>query len=286
MQLVLSFSLFAYDFYAMRDTNLYDGSTFIKLTNISAGTEIKIDKIGTGWIYKNEKHDETEPAIEISYNYFNGYIPMKDITVKKNTLVQRELNYTTWMPAYELDTLYSKNPKKLEDYVAFYKRYNEWRKYTDWDEDDWYSSHSIPRFTFINSILRIEGINVFNGYIASIVTHTDGNAITINCVESVNDKFSRTIPDYFTDVFLAGKSYDLKYTIDGDYLYLNINDRKKIVLVGVKPDYGDALFKFYAHTITEEDYEKIIWPRHADGSCDYTDSPAGNRNRTVKRADD
>jgi len=173
--------------------------------------------------------------------------------------------------------LYSRNRKNLEDYVSFYKNYDKWRKYTDWDNDTWYSSHIPPRFIYINSVIRIESFNLFNGYIANIVTKNDDGKIAMQCVESENSGYDYDIPDYFTDIFLEGESYNLDYEIDGDYLYLTVNNQTKITLVRMRPGYSKVLFKFYVNTITEEDYKSIVWPRHADGSCDYDDKIIQNQ---------
>jgi len=93
----------------------------------------------------------------------------------------------------------------------------------------------------------------------------------------MNSEYEYDIPDYFTDVFLEGESYDLDYKIDGDYLYLTVNNQTQIVLVRMKPNYSEILFKFYVNTITEDDYRSIVWPRHADGTCDYDDKIIQNQ---------
>lgn len=270
--LFLCISLYAYDFYVIRDTYLYDPSTSSKVTSIPKKSEIIIDRIGTGCVYRDGNHDEILYGVKINYNNFKGYIPLEDIILKNSMLIPDDLNFSEWIPAYELESLYSRNRKNLEDYVSFYKNYDKWRKYTDWDNDTWYSSHIPPHFIYINSVIRIESFNLFNGYIANIVTKTENGKITMKCVESMNSGYDYDIPDYFTDVFLEGESYDLDYKIDGDYLYLTVNNQTKITLVRMRPGYSKVLFKFYVNTITEEDYKSIVWPRHADGSCDYEPS--------------
>jgi len=268
-QVLIGISIYSYDFYVIKDTYLYDPSTLRKITSIPKKTEITVDKIGTGWFYKDNKHEETADAIKITYNKIKGYIPLEDIVSIDNVLIPNDLNISEWIPAYELDVLYSRNRMNLEDYVSFYRNYDKWRKYTDWDNDTWYSSHTPPQFVFVNSVIKIGSFNIFNGYIANILTHTENGKITMKCVESLNSRYDYDIPDYFTDIFLEGESYNLDYEIDGDYLYLTVNNQTKITLVRMRPGYSKVLFKFYVNTITEEDYKSIVWPRHADGSCDY-----------------
>jgi len=275
--LFLCISLYAYDFYVIRDTYLYDPSTSSKVTSIPKKSEIIIDRIGTGCVYRDGNHDEILYGVKITYNNFKGYIPLEDIILKNSMLIPDDLNFSEWIPAYELESLYSRNRKNLEDYVSFYKNYDKWRKYTDWDNDTWYSSHIPPRFIYINSVIRIESFNLFNGYIANIVTKNDDGKIAMQCVESENSGYDYDIPDYFTDIFLEGESYNLDYEIDGDYLYLTVNNQTKITLVRMRPGYSKVLFKFYVNTITEEDYKSIVWPRHADGSCDYDDKIIQNQ---------
>ena len=271
-QVLIGISIYSYDFYVIKDTYLYDPSTLRKITSIPKKTEITVDKIGTGWFYKDNKHEETADAIKITYNKIKGYIPLEDIVSIDNVLIPNDLNISEWIPAYELDVLYSRNRMNLEDYVSFYRNYDKWRKYTDWDEDDWYSSHTPPQFVFVNSVIKIGSFNIFNGYIANLIAKTENKKIAMQCVESENSGYDYDIPDYFTDIFLEGESYNLDYEIDGDYLYLTVNNQTKITLVRMRPGYSKVLFKFYVNTITEEDYKSIVWPRHADDSCDYEPS--------------
>jgi len=267
--LLICITLYAHDFHVIHDTNLYDGSTYKILTSIRKGTVIQVEKFGTGWVYTDDKNDEPVSAVEISYKSFTGYIPLKDIALKDNPIVPPELNGTEWIPAYELDVLFSGERKNLEYYAGFYRQYDEWMHYTDWRNDDWYSSHSCPVFAFINSVISIRSFNIFNGNISNLVANAGNGEIYVNCAESNNSKYNYKIPDYFTDVFKSGKSYNLKYKIDGDYLYLTVENKVKYVLVKMQPKYYDTFYRFYGDTITEEYYSNIIWPRHADGTCDY-----------------
>ena len=71
----------------------------------------------------------------------------------------------------------------------------------------------------------------------------------------------------YTNRLKEDQKHVLTYSFDGDYLNVFIDDEFFMIFVNVDKNLEDECIKF----IKGKTYNisKVIWPRHADGSCDY-----------------
>jgi hypothetical protein len=80
--------------------------------------------------------------------------------------------------------------------------------------------------------------------------------------------------------YTTGDFINLKISIDGDYLFIYLDD---VILATYVLVDSNTLTELEAFMKTEKcNYSKVTWPRHADGSCDYDGSKKAVTAQTAK----
>jgi hypothetical protein len=205
-------------------------------------------------------------------DYFNGYVPINDIGIDNQEILPEYITDFEWIPEYEVKVLYSKEQKNLENYVEFYREYDKWKKYTDWENDTWYDIHSTPTFSLSNFAIIIEDMGYWNGRVEGIVNKVSSNEIDWVCIKSGSEYAGPKINDNIIEKLKKDSAYIFTYKIDGDYLYLYTNGKFFISLVNISSSLFLRIRDFYLSDKKNIDLSDITWPRHADGTCDYDGS--------------
>ncbi len=266
MELLIIFQamfLFAVDFKVMRTTYLYDYFGKI-IQEIEKDTSFSIDEIS---IISGD--DKNNPERLMQYKTVSGlgtYINASDVFIDGHDICPSSLINDIWIPEYYYKIIQENDKTLLEKFENYYADYEQWRFYTDWDNDDWFTEQRTIMLVFGNSYFIIDGFNSFNGALNFVINDVLDNKIYTTCTLSRSNRYDYKLPKTIQDDFSNNKNYIFTYNLDGDYLYLNYDDTK---LVFCKSNIETV------HKITDLYYNKIesisdvIWPRHADGSCDY-----------------
>jgi len=277
--------LYSHECLVRRDSNLYGKNYPFKISD-------SIGKIKKNEIITFDKIELATFDIEGEKNYLNtgysnyiyittpegkqGYISLLNLKNINNFSIKKELKENVWTAKYELDVLHSKNKDMVEKFNPIYAHYDEWRKYTDWQEDKWYDVYSSPFLLLSDSIIYLSDRQYFNGFVSGYIDRIDNEKkeIVWICLESKDNDYSlEQVKSFFAPYFKKGETYIFTYNLDGDYLTIFLNGKYFYDFVKVDAKTGgeisNLIFPINSQIFNEKN---ITWPRHADGSCDYDDS--------------
>ena len=156
-----------------------------------------------------------------AHDGIKGYISLLNISNTKSISNPQELKKYIWGPEYELQIVRTKDKDKIADYNSFYANYNEWRKYTDWQNEKWYDVYRSPVLIVTDSIIYLSDTELFNGFVFGEINNinTITNEIDWTCIESKHNAYSyKEVKSSFVNFFQKGKTYIFSYSVDGDYL--------------------------------------------------------------------
>lgn len=281
--LILCFiKLYAYEFIVSVDSYLYGNNYPLNIADsickISKNSVISFDtvQIATFDIEGEKKF------INADYSYYiyvttqdgkKGYISLFNISNTKSLSNYQELKKYIWGPEYELEVLKTKNKDKIVDFNSFYANYNEWRKYTDWQNEKWYDVYYPPILVITDSIIYFSDTELFNGFVFGKINNinTTTSKIDWTCIESKHNDYSyKEVKSNFVNFFKKGKNYIFSYSLDGDYLTIHSNNSfsYSFIKFAKETNYeiANLIYPINSKTFNENN---ITWPRHADGSCDY-----------------
>lgn len=282
--LLYAVKLFSYECRVSKDANLYGNDYPFKVSDrigiIKENSIVYFDSIRLA----TYGIDGEESYLNADYSYYlyvttesgkKGYISLLNISNVKNISVKNELKDYIWSAKYEIDVLKSKDRDMVEQFNSLYANYDEWRDFTDWQEDEWYDVYSSPLLLLSDSIIYFSDREGFNGFVGGHIDRIDDDRkeIAWTCIESKSNDFSMdAVKSVFAAHFTKGSTYVFTYTLDGDYLTIFLDgkhfydfvkaDKKTRREIGIliSPRYGEVF-----------DEKNITWPRHADGTCDYYD---------------
>ena len=280
--LLYAVKLFSYECRVSEDANLYGNAYPFKVSDrigiIKENSIVYFDSIRLA----TYGIDGEEGYLNADYSYYlyvttesgkKGYISLLNISNIKNISVINELKDYIWSAKYEIDVLKSKDRDMVEQFNSLYANYDEWRDFTDWQEDEWYDVYSSPLLLLSDSIIYFSDRENFNGFVSGYIERIDDDKkeIVWTCMESKSNDFSiDAVKSVFAAHFTKGSTYVFTYTLDGDYLTIFLDgkhfydfvkvDKKTGREIGIliSPRYGEVF-----------DEKNITWPRHADGTCDY-----------------
>ena len=203
-------------------------------------------------------------------------------------------NKNEWIPIEYIQVINTKDRNTLKNIIP---DYNYERFYDPFCEEwfEWYEKYTIENLFFDDYIgldgKRYKFIFFDNEWFYSIkkiesnlyvLLHQEpGSILNINTKFSQIGKISpleslRKTPLYSEDpTYYDDEEYkfdeiiiDARFIFDGDYLtvYANEDKFKQVYFKCTEETYKQLKSLIYTNTI---DLSKIIWPRHADGSCDY-----------------
>lgn len=272
----LSNFLFAVDFKVKTKTNLYD--YFGKIIHeIEKDTSFSIDEISI--IFSDDKNN---PERLMKYKTVSGlgtYINASDVFIDGHDICPSALINDIWIPEYYYKIIQTNDKTLLEKYENYYADYEQWRFYTDWDNDDWFTEQRTIMLVFGNSYFIIDGFNSFNGALNFVINDVLDNKIYTTCTLSRSNRYDYKLPKTIQDNFSNNKNYIFTYNLDGDYLYLNYDD-VKLVFCKSNIDTVQKITDLYYNKI--ESISDVTWPRHADGSCDFDGSKNNVSSQTSK----
>ena len=183
-----------------------------------------------------------------------------------------EISNTYWISSYYFDVLKSNNKNIL------FNKEKGWIK--DWSPstDETLSESILPTLFYISeNHIYIASYSTFGLYFLIDSDSENDNSIVLNCYSSKpNDRYKFTDKNDFIRKIDQKEHFSLIITFDGDYMNLYEGSTNELLGIFVrieKDDYGKITDKIQrivdGNRIITDD---IIWPRHADGSCDYDGS--------------
>ena len=189
----------------------------------------------------------------------SGCINVEDIKVKNSSVADERLKKGNWIAKYCIDSIYKNDINIIFENEGNIEKYVQSRPVEldhDWPWQDYMDLTKLyVNNLYINISFSINNyLGLFNG---------------------IDDKFYN-LYDYsvwnytknkYTNRLKEDQKHVLTYSFDGDYLNVFIDDEFFMIFVNVDKNLEDECIKF----IKGKTYNisKVIWPRHADGSCDY-----------------
>ncbi|MCR5288857.1 MAG: hypothetical protein K6E51_02565 [Treponema sp.] len=259
----LHVTLYAVDFKVIKDTPLYDYfGNIIK--------EIKKDEVFTvDQISLIHKDDQNTPKTLLEYQTVSGlgtYVQAADVIIEGQSRCPESLQNTIWIPDYYYTIIQTRDKTLLETFDSYYANYEQWRYFTDWDNDDWFAEQTTEMLLFGNSFFVIEGFNTFLGALNFVVHKISDTTLYTTCTLSRSNRYQYVLPKTIQDDFVNNEAYIFTYKIDGDYLYLYYGDRK-LVFCKSTIETVRQIRDFYIGKI--HTFSDVTYPCHADGSCEY-----------------
>ncbi len=288
--LLYAVKLFSYECRVSKDTNLYGNAYPFKVSDrigiIKENSIVYFDSIRLA----TYDIDGEESYLNADYSYYlyvttesgkKGYISLLNISNVKNISVINELKGYIWSARYEIDVLKSKDRDVVEQFNSLYANYDEWRDFTDWQDEEWYNVYSSPLLLLSDSIIYFSDRENFNGFVGGYIERIDDDRkeIVWTCMESKSNDFSiDAVKSVFASHFTKGSTYVFTCNLDGDYLTIFLDGKHFYDFVKVDKKTGREIGKLISPRYGEVfDEKNITWPRHADSSCDYEDEILKNR---------
>lgn len=219
------------------------------------------------------ENDDFLHVIEVTYSNQEKYKVLLDDLIRENR--NQELHDRIngiWVVAHTFDVLKANNLGELLRYEPFWK--TEWKTSIgeEW-EDDYFPSFMIvtDNYVYISSYAT--------GYRFYIIQN-DAKDDKCTCYTTERFVYGRAVAaknDFMSK--LEGKEKEVFcFEFDGDYLTLYImeNEKQEKLDTFVKArNYEEYMeIEKQARSVAQgykADLSKIVWPRHANGTCDYDD---------------
>lgn len=203
-----------------------------------------------------------------------------DLIVKNEVYLNQKLKEASWIPDYYLEIInhpYNSGINILYTHEPYWKKWPH-MGFAEEEEDVWYYSFHVIRFFmgdfyfYATHNWYYEGMNVFAPLNKIEENEYIYNVIGVRC--GVNQKNPDCWQPGF-EAFYTGKiPYKVIFVQDGDYMNVYIDSveekNRYFTLIRATKDMCEQI----EHFVKQKPYDKskIIWPRHADGTCDYDGS--------------
>lgn len=218
---IFPITLNAVDFKVTKKTKLYD--FFGKaIKDIEKDTTFSVDEI-----YITYSDDKKNPKRLMKYQVISGlgnYISASDAIIVGKAQCPSELINDIWIPDYYYKIIQTGDKTLLENFEIYYADYDQWRYFTDWDNDNWFTEQRTLSLIFGNSYFVIDGFNSFNGALNFVINRVSDNKLYTTCTLSRANNHEYKLPKTIQNDFTDNETYVFTYKIDGDYLYLNYAD--------------------------------------------------------------
>ena len=200
--------------------------------------------------------------------------------MNSDSLPQEKFNYDSTgltqmvIPIYYLEVLANQNPKQILEYEKTFARYVANNSQTATlgrrihNCPDEFSAIVSPLHIFLNS-----GDEIYFKHITKISDSVYECVVACSVgYTTENHDYSENFWQVYVDNTSEGQTEIFTITIDGDYLRIDNKTRLKHIVTLIYVD--DSLIKSLENLFIEgkSELSKLIWPRHADGSCDYDGS--------------
>ena len=255
-----------------------------KKTLIPKGKEISFDSENNRIRVSNTNNKNITIAFITNYDFYPGWISIKNLKIKDceqilpdSIISIAEIGISAkFVPYYFLEALNNKDCSVIKKYDDHYKRENqnlaiqrETEEYLSLGmQENWFYpviSNIGVRFHNDNSFLfnKIEKI-AENKY------QCTGYGVPSFSRGEINESFWDS---YFSYSQIDSQNYEnLIIQIDGDYINIRSKTQNKDLMtyVRISKSVEEQMINLFNHKTC--DLSKLIWPRHADGSCDYDSS--------------
>ncbi|MBP5436631.1 MAG: hypothetical protein J6Y30_01475 [Treponema sp.] len=266
--------IFSVDYKIIKKTELYD----LNYYPIGTINKNEIVKISSSGIRSNERYKDRVKCkylIKITYNE-NDYLVDIDslIAVENNELFKNELtsHYLNesnkfWINKEILESIIKQDRNFI--YKKYQKEIDKYELNRGSLDSVWYESgyfYTCPEITYENFNLHFYNGNIYfgahvlkisniqNGYIVKLQMAVKG------CELEPTEQYSKLPAE--------DEIFELKILFDGDYMYV-YNMEGELLFINLIVD--NTVAEEYKNMIQYNncDLSKIVWPCHADGSCDY-----------------
>ena len=273
------YNLCAVDFKITEKTKIYDWVNEV-FYDIEKGTLVQPKSY---FVYdKNQvlsKEMNVENAYVIEYKGheyaidFNCIIP-----AETKDLFDNSVNYIflckdnkKYISKENIDILATGSRKSFEK--KYQERIYKYEKNKDlWNKDShWYDVMNEPSCAIItNTICIFDSLNDDYFCFVKKIEKTDYGYKVV--LETADYYVSKTEVEYSNSIlksfFSVGYEVELKFIVDGNYLYIYTVDDNLLFTYAIV----DSNFETEYSNLIKYDtvnLNKITWPRHADGTCDY-----------------
>ena len=219
----------------------------------------------------------------IVYAHITGIIDVDSVLPKNSKeLFSSELtnNNMTTLPYLNFDILYKKDRtlfKELfeHDFWLLSGEYNSESGdyYSEQESYEWFTRRSYKRgLALENAIVAVSTNNDYCSFFIENITKIKNG---YECKGFLKRPHSNdtNLTNAFITTPTNGK-HTLLILFDGDYINVYEDSKDKLLMTyAITDEKTHAEFKNLLKT-GECDLSKVTWPRHADGSCDYEDTPS------------
>ena len=278
LRLLLSFTLcFTADFKVIRDTKIYDGD-YNYMGDLKKGQIVQLWDCSV----RNQSNND-----KLNFNYslrlkIDGKKRLVDacsiVPAETKDLFDNSVNYIflckdnkKYISKENIDILATGSRKSFEK--KYQERIYKYEKNKDlWNEDShWYDVMNEPSCAIItNTICIFDSLNDDYFCFVKKIEKTDYGYKVV--LETADYYVSKTEVEYSNSIlksfFSVGYEVELKFIVDGNYLYIYTVDDNLLFTYAIV----DSNFETEYSNLIKYDtvnLNKITWPRHADGTCDY-----------------
>lgn len=224
-------------------------------------------------VYIEYNDDDTlieDFQIDVEYNNTTIYMLSSDLQIINTETIVNDKKILRLIPEYYLEVLCKKNTDLIFEKQPLW---NERKKRMENEPFPFEESFQPESYYISNTVILF---SQHNYYLVKNVKQKNNN-IELDLLhysdDDVTDYFGKT-EDVFSDVynkFRSNSNIKLLIQTDGDYFDLWINTKENYI--GKYIAASESLCEQIVNLVRSNkcDLSKIIWPRHADGTCDYED---------------
>ena len=267
---------FAADYRVIKDSKLYN-ENFYCVEKIPKNTIVSKSSVYT--YPKRNYNVDYDIGTDIIYKGYEYVIDLEAIVpAETKDLFDNSVNYIflckkdkKYVSKENIDLLATGSRKSFEK--KYQERIYKYEKNKDlWNKDShWYDVMNEPSYGMItNTICIFDSLNDDYFCFVKRIEKTDYGYKVV--LETADYYISETEVEYSNSIlksfFSVGYEAELKFIVDGNYLYVYTADDNLLFTYAVvdsnfETEYSN-LMKYDAVNLNN-----ITWPRHADGSCDY-----------------
>ena len=278
MYITLSFTIFCeeFTFTANKDKTWTD--SWEDTYTIRKGEKLKLGDHGIGFRYGN---NPSNIDIALYTDFYEGvvFVDVQDITFDENTkAVSNHIKNYYWVPFYYYDQVHSETDRfsilyKNEPFWINWQSQTEGQDIGDWQEDFYLGYYGFSDFYFF---ARSSQFGIGEAAFLVSTEEASDDYIKYKVYKMYSNSSYYTEPtanpqQKFIPVYEKDTPFYIYLTVDGDYMYMYIDDISE-----------ENLFQTLIRTTSEactqienwirgesDNLSKVSWPRHADGSCEY-----------------
>ena len=267
---------FAADYRVIKDSKLYN-ENFYCVEKIPKNTIVSKSSVYT--YPKRNYNVDYDIGTDIIYKGYEFVIDLEAIVpAETKDLFDNSVNYIflckdnkKYISKENIDILATGSRKSFEK--KYQERIYKYEKNKDlWNKDShWYDVMNEPSCAIItNTICIFDSLNDDYFCFVKKIEKTDYGYKVV--LETADYYVSKTEVEYSNSIlksfFSVGYEVELKFIVDGNYLYIYTVDDNLLFTYAIV----DSNFETEYSNLIKYDtvnLNKVTWPRHADGSCDY-----------------